>query len=89
MAPNPAESLGPYQLVRCIGAGGMGQVWLARLKDWPEPVVVKRLHSALAADTRLVDRFLDEMLVMRRLRHRNVVRLLDGGHIGTTYYLVM
>ena len=86
---SPGHTLGRYQLERCIGVGGMGDVWLAHQQGREGPVVVKRLHSFLAQDTHSVDRFFDEILVMRQLCHRNVARLLDGGRIGDTYFLAM
>ncbi|MBI5543515.1 MAG: protein kinase [Deltaproteobacteria bacterium] len=85
----PLPVLGRYQFERRLGAGGMGDVWLARHEDYPGPLVVKRLHAFLAQDPRSIDRFFDEMLLMRLIDHRNVVRLIDGGRIGDTYFLTM
>jgi serine/threonine-protein kinase len=67
----------------------MGDVWIARSTDHDQPVVIKRLHAFLAEDPAAVERFFDEVALMRQLDHPNIVRQLDGGRIGDTYFLAM
>jgi len=78
----PASGLlvGPYRLLRMIGEGGMGQVWLAERADglFERRVALKLLHPGLA-DTNLRTRFDRERQILASLGHEHVARLLDAG----------
>ena len=85
------ESLGPYELEREIGQGGMGAVWLASRADgrFEGQVAVKFLKSGLfgKGDS---GRFEREGQILARLSHPNIARLLDAGvHNGHQPYLVL
>jgi serine/threonine protein kinase len=73
-------SLGPYRLLRRIGSGGMGTVYLARREDehYQRDVAVKVLRSGLAS-TGAFHRFLAERQILAHLEHPNIARLYDGG----------
>src|SRR5882724_415717 len=73
------DSIGPYVLERQLGAGGMGEVWLARRADKlvEAPVALKLLHSHLASSLR--ERFVREGRVLGQLAHPNIAKLLDAG----------
>lgn len=72
------ERLGRYRLLQLIGAGGMGQVWLAERADGlPIKVAIKWLHRAMQREGRL--RFERERLVLSSLDHPGIARILDGG----------
>ncbi len=80
--------LGPYRLERHLGAGGMGEVWLASvegkvpgLADGAR-VAVKVIHPQLVARPGFFKRFLREAEIGRRLRHPNVVRTLDADEVA-------
>ena len=85
----PAEGLrlGPYRLVREIGSGGMGAVWLAERDDalFEKRVAIKLLpdDSPDRADRIRSEtarrRFREERQILARLEHPNIARLLDGG----------
>lgn len=82
---------GPYTLVRRIGIGGMGEVFLAR-EDTPEGVracVVKKVLPHLAAQHPFVRRFRDEMRVALRLRHPHIARVLGVGEVEGELYLAL
>jgi len=72
--------LGPYRLLRAIGRGGMGAVYLAVRDDeqYERLVAVKILRSGLE-DTELRHRFLAERQILARLEHPDIARLYDGG----------
>lgn len=74
------QRLGPYRLLRPIGRGGMGTVYLAVRDDeqYERLVAIKILHSGLE-DTELCHRFLAERQILARLDHPNIARLYDGG----------
>jgi eukaryotic-like serine/threonine-protein kinase len=72
--------VGRYQVFREIARGGMGSVHLGRLTsefNVGRVVAVKRLHAHIGADPQFVRMFLDEARLCARIRHRNVVSLLD------------
>ncbi|HKY33721.1 MAG TPA: protein kinase, partial [Candidatus Polarisedimenticolia bacterium] len=70
---------GRYRLVRCLGEGGMGSVYLsADLAEEQRPVALKRVHSTLLTPNG-IDAFKAEFSAMTRLRHPNVVEVYDFG----------
>jgi serine/threonine protein kinase/tetratricopeptide (TPR) repeat protein len=92
-------AVGPYRLVRELGSGGMGTVYLATAERQAagvvagECVAVKVLHAHLCTRPGFVERFLREAEIGRRVRHANVVRTLDAGESAAgnehLHYLVM
>jgi serine/threonine-protein kinase len=82
--------LGPYRLIRLLGEGGMGEVWLASRDDglYEGQVAIKTLHPYFAGGA-LRARFLREAKVLGRLAHSNIARLLDAGIQDGVVYLVL
>jgi serine/threonine protein kinase len=83
--------LGPYRLVRELGRGGMGAVYLALRDDdeYRTEVAIKVLHRGLETEA-AVARFRDERQILATLEHPGIVRLLDGGSTDDGLpYLVM
>ncbi|MBN6150541.1 serine/threonine protein kinase [Xanthomonas sp. AmX2] len=76
----PGSRIGPYQLERPLGEGGMGQVWLAQRADglYQRQVALKLLRPGYA-DANLRLRFTREREILARLEHPNLARLLDAG----------
>ncbi len=86
------ERVGPYDLVRPIGSGGMGQVHLARHvgpEGFEKLIVLKTLRPDHAVDPRFVAMFLDEARLAARLLHPHVVQIFDFGEAGGIYYIAM
>lgn len=85
------ERVGPYRLLREIGAGGMGSVWLAERADgeFEQRVAIKLIQQGMnSAD--ILHRFRRERQVLAGLAHPNIARLLDGGTTDDDLpYLVM
>jgi serine/threonine protein kinase len=73
---------GPYQLLKVIGRGGMGTVYLAERADGEvtQRVAVKLLPPGAADSNR--DRFLQERQILATLDHPNIARLLDAGRLA-------
>ncbi|GAB5533914.1 MAG: hypothetical protein Rubg2KO_01630 [Rubricoccaceae bacterium] len=71
--------IGPWQVVREVGRGGMGQVLLAERADglFDQRVAIKLVHPGLAPD--LIARFRAERRILAGLEHPGIARLLDGG----------
>ena len=82
--------LGPYRIIRQLGEGGMGEVWLASRDDglYEGQVAIKTLHPYFAGGA-LRERFLREAKVLGRLAHTNIARLLDAGVHDGVVYLVL
>ncbi|MFN4258286.1 MAG: serine/threonine protein kinase [Gemmataceae bacterium] len=71
--------LGRYDVVRLLGEGGMGQVFLACHRPSGRQVVVKVMREDIAAQPKFHERFQQEMDFMRRFRHPYVVELIEAG----------
>jgi tRNA A-37 threonylcarbamoyl transferase component Bud32 len=83
-----ARQLGPYQLKRRLGVGGMGEVYLAEHVLLKQPCAVKLIRPDRAGDARQVARFEREVRAMAHLKHWNTVQVYDYGRAddGTFYY---
>jgi eukaryotic-like serine/threonine-protein kinase len=83
-----ADLAGPtgYDLVREVGRGAQGVVYLARHRSGGEPVAVKTLLATAAVQPHARAGFLREIATMGSLRHPNIVRLLDNGVAGATFW---
>src|SRR5262249_49122110 len=77
-----AENLrvGPWRLVRRLGDGGMGVVWLAERADgqFEQGAALKLIKRGMDSDAGLA-RFLRERRILGRLQHPRIAHLLDGG----------
>jgi serine/threonine-protein kinase len=82
--------LGPYRVVRELGSGGMGEVWLAQRDDglYQGEVAVKTLHPFFAHGA-MRERFLREAQLLGKLAHPNIARLLDAGVSDGVVFLVL
>src|SRR5438477_1699732 len=83
--------LGPYQLVRQIGIGGMGEVYRAfRADDQYRKEVAIKLVRAGQGSGFILDRFKNERQILASLEHPNICRLLDGGTTpeGLPYFVM-
>lgn len=70
--------LGRYEVIRLLGEGGMGRVYLARQADLGRQVVVKVMHDHVASDPKFIERFQRETLLMARFQHPYAVTLYDA-----------
>jgi serine/threonine protein kinase len=87
--PLIGRRVGPYEVQKLLGAGGMGCVYLAaRCEDFRQRVAVKWIKPGLDADD-VLRRFQNERQVLARLRHRSIAALLDGGNLDGRPYFVM
>ena len=76
----PGDRIGPYSVIREIGHGGMGRVFLADRADGQfEQLVALKLVRSGQYGSEILGRFLRERQILARLQHPNIARLLDGG----------
>jgi eukaryotic-like serine/threonine-protein kinase len=85
-----ARQLGQYRLKRRIGAGGMGEVYLAEHQLMKRPCVIKLIRPDKAGDARSLARFQREVRATAKLSHWNTVEIFDYGSTadGTFYYVM-
>jgi len=88
----PGKVIGRYVLYDEIAAGGMATVHLGRLlgaAGFTRTVAIKRLHAGLVRDQDFSTMFMDEARLAARIRHPNVVSVLDVVHEQGELFLVM
>jgi serine/threonine-protein kinase len=84
--------VGRYAMFDVIASGGMATVHYGRLlgpAGFSRTVAIKRLHAQYAGDPELAEMFLDEARVAARIRHANVVTVIDVVAEGGEIFLVM
>ncbi|MCW8132623.1 MAG: serine/threonine protein kinase, partial [Planctomycetota bacterium] len=87
--PSTLPTINGYQLLRKLGQGGMGTVFMARQLSMDRIVAVKILPPQFARNQAFVERFMREARLAGRLNHENVVNAIDAGSENGTYYLAM
>lgn len=85
----PGTRFDAYQLVALIGAGGMGEVYLAHDDRLGRDVALKVLPPAFAEDPGRLQRFLREARILASLSHPNIVQVFGSGERDGAPYLVM
>lgn len=81
--------LGQYEIIRLLGRGGMGQVYLARHELQRTLHALKILPSAFSDRPGFVERFRTELRTMAGMQHPNVVHVQYSDVVNGRYYLVM
>jgi serine/threonine-protein kinase len=85
-----ARKFGQYQLIKKIGEGGMGEVYLAVHQLLKRPCALKLIKNQAGADPVILARFEREVQSAARLGHPNTIEIYDYGHTddGTFYYVM-
>ncbi|MCG8418140.1 MAG: serine/threonine protein kinase [Proteobacteria bacterium] len=81
-----------YKILKRLGSGGMGDVFLARRlgpAGFEKMVVIKRIRADRLGDDDAVEAFVQEAKLSARLSHPNVVQIFDLGTVGDEYFLTM
>jgi len=84
-----AEQLGPYRVVRPLGQGGMGVVFLAERQDLGNRVAIKLLRDAWLSPARR-ERFASEQRMLAQLNHPSIAQLYDADVLtdGTPFFVM-
>ena len=89
MALTSGTRLGPYEIESPLGAGGMGEVYLARDTRLQRTVAIKVLPARLSLNPDLHARFVHEATVISSLQHPNICVVHDVGSQDGVDYMVM
>lgn len=88
--PLIGSAVGSFRVVRLLGRGGMGTVYLAEHPVIGSRVAIKFLHESMATSPELVARFYDEARAVNRIGHENIVGIFDLSMLPPNrYYIVM
>jgi len=80
---------GKYKIIKRLGQGGMGIVYLAEDLAKNEPVAIKRLPASMSQDSAYVRALEREWRAITQFSHPNIVRPVDAFRLGDEYFLVM
>lgn len=83
------DQLGVYRVIRPLGAGGMGEVYLVEHQHLRKRYALKILPTDVSEDSTFIDRFRIEARVMADLEHPGIVRVSNFGEDQGRHYLVM
>ena len=90
LSPDPREGrqYAPYRIIRALGSGGMGQVYLALDTRLGRHVALKFLSAELTSHTEFLERFQQEAYTSSALNHPNIVTVYDFTEIDSEFILV-
>ncbi len=83
----PGKIIGHYEILRRLGAGGIGEVWLARDTQLHREVALKLLNPAFGNDAEQVSRLEQEARAASKLNHPNIVTIYEIGEAGGTHFI--
>ena len=85
----PLQEFGPYRILKLLGEGGMGVVYLAERKDLGTQVAIKLLRDAWISPARR-ERFASEQRTLAQLNHPSIARLYDAAMLddGTPWFVM-
>src|SRR5918994_1638853 len=83
----PGSKLGRYEIRSHLGAGGMGDVYLARDTELDRSVALKVLPAAVASDQQRMRRFVQEAKAASSLNHQNIITIYEIGETDSTRFI--
>ena len=78
-----------YHVIRKIGEGAFGVVWLVEDVMVGDEFILKFLNPQFAADQNMIERFMHELRYARKITHENIIRIYDLVTIGESYAISM
>src|ERR1041385_8357390 len=86
---NEGQSVSHYKIIRKIGAGGMGEVYLAQDTSLERTVALKILPAEVAANEDRMRRFVQEAKTASALKHSNIVPIYEIGDADGVRFIAM
>ena len=80
---------GRYEILQLLGEGGMGAVYKAMDRELDRPVALKLIRPELAANSSILARFKQELLLAHQVTHKNVIRIYDLGDADGVKFITM
>ena len=87
MAIDPGTNIGPYKVLNSLGAGGMGEVYLARDTRLGRKIALKFLSAAFTRDEERVRRFQQEARAASALNHPNLITIFEIGEVESIHFI--
>jgi serine/threonine-protein kinase len=78
-----------YRVLRKIGDGGFGTVYLVRDLEVDDELILKILRPQISVDETMIQRFVHELKYTRQIAHKNVIRIYDFLKLGQVYAISM
>jgi serine/threonine protein kinase/tetratricopeptide (TPR) repeat protein len=78
-----------YEIIQLLGEGGMGAVYKARDCELDRMVALKIIRPELAVHEQILARFKQELILARRITHKNVIRIFDLGEADGLKFITM
>ena len=85
----PGTILHGFEIIKTLGHGGMGTVYLAEQKSMRRQVALKVLNDSVTKDAAAVEQFLNEVRNTGQIHHPNIVNAFDAGCDNGVYFLAM
>jgi eukaryotic-like serine/threonine-protein kinase len=86
----PGSLLGNrYEIIKVLGEGGMGAVYKARDRELDRVVALKVVRPELAGQSEILQRFKQELILARKVTHKNVIRIFDLGEAAGIKFITM
>ena len=83
------QQIAGYRVVRKLGGGGMGEVYLVQHPRLPRQDALKLLHTSVSSNPQYKARFDREAYVLAQLNHRNIIHLYDRGEVDGRLWITM
>src|SRR6185503_15798748 len=87
-----ASIIGRFEMISQVSAGGMGEIYLARLLgpyQFEKHFIVKLMRKELGDDPKELQRFAREARISAQLAHKNIVQVFDFGSDHGRYFIAM
>ena len=88
LEPSATKRVGRYELLRPLGSGGFGEVWVAFDPQLDREIAIKIPHPGILGDAASIGRFYREAKAAAKLKHPNIVRVHDAGSDGSTHFII-